>query len=93
MDAFLDKLRIHFVKILTQLIQDTLVVLVIDDSDQNLSIFKLNLHLLVFDIVGVCEFAEEALNLVLQDRGSLLYDVLDIFENDILHLGRCEGHH
>lgn len=85
MDAFLDELRVHLVQILSQLVQHTLVILVVDDSDQYL-------YFLVFDVMRVRELAEEALDLVFQNGGSFLDDVLDVLEDDVLHLSGSEGH-
>jgi len=40
----------------------------------------------------VRELAEEALDLVFQNGGSFLDDVLDVLEDDVLHLSGSEGH-
>ena len=41
----------------------------------------------------VGEFAEEALYVIFQDRGTLLDDILHVLQDHVLHLGRGEGHH
>jgi len=47
-------------------------------------------HFFVLDIVGLLESAEKAFDLVFKDRRTLLYDVLNVFENNILSFHCCK---
>lgn len=49
------------------------------------------LHLLVFDVVGVSEVAEETFYLVLEDYRTFFDYVLDVFEDYVLDLDGGEG--
>ena len=79
LDTFFNKFRINFTHILFELFQNELIVLVVNDSGQDLNLF-------ILDVIRVGEFGEETLNIVLEYRWTFLNDVLDIFEDDILHL-------
>lgn len=85
-DAFFDEFWVNLVHIFFQLFQDQFVVFVVDDSGKDLYFF-------VFNVVRVREFGKETLYIILKHWRSLLNYVLDVFQNDILHLLRREWDH
>lgn len=85
-DTFLDKLRVNFIHVLLEFFQYELIIFVVDDSWENLYFF-------IFDVVGISEFGEEALDVIFEDWGAFFNDVLDVFEDDVLDLFGGEGDH
>lgn len=85
-DTLLDKLGIDFIHVLLEFFQYELIIFVVDDSWEDL-------NFLVFDVVGIGEFGEEALDVVFEDWGAFFDDVLDVFEDDVLDLFGGEGDH
>lgn len=82
-----DEVWVSLRDVFLELVEDWFIVLVVDNSNQNLSELTGDLHLLVFDVVWFCEFAEEAFLLfVLQDLWPFLHDVLDVLKQHILDL-------
>jgi hypothetical protein len=86
LDAFLHKLRIEFVDVFLELVEHGLIVFEVDDACQYF-------YLLVFDVVGIGELAEEAFDFVLEDEWTFLDDVLDVFEHHPLGFDGGEGDH
>jgi hypothetical protein len=85
-DTFLDKLGIDLIHVFFKLFQDHFIVLIVDDAGEYFYFF-------ILYVVGVSEFGEEALDIILEDRGALLYDVLNVFEDHVLHLFGGEGYY